>query len=197
MLNSLTKPEKPVIVMGVDPGFASMGVAVLEHQISGEIMAKQVLVLESKKADKKTLQQIRVADDDARRMHGFWVELLATIRQSGAVALGLEQWRPFPGQMGGNAWKVGAAAQMAQCAGWACGLMPVWFLPGDLKRRFLGKSSGDKNQVGYSILNQVGGLAELMAYEARGKHEHIYDAVGLAYLALEEMYRIRTMAGMN
>lgn len=185
-------------VIGVDPGFASMGVAILEHGYpSGRLVVRSAKVLESKKADKKTLQAIRVADDDSRRMLGFWDELLTVIRSSGAVAMGLEQWRPFPGQMGGNAWKVGAAAQMAQCAGWACGIRPVWFLPSDLKRRFLGQQAGDKNRIGYAILQHVDGLAELMASVARGKHEHIYDAVGLAVLALEEMYRVRQMAGLT
>jgi Holliday junction resolvasome RuvABC endonuclease subunit len=153
-------------------------------------------VMETKKADKKTLQTLRVASDDQRRLREFWDGLMEIIREHQPKAVGVEGWRPFPGQMGGNAWKVGAAVQVVQCVGWACGLNPAVFLPSDIKRRFLGNKAGDKNRVGYALLQAVEGLAPIMADTAKGKHEHIYDAVGLAYLALEEMYRIRALAGM-
>lgn len=194
--NNLPLPREPVLVMGIDPGFAHLGVAILEHETTGKVTARVVKVLDSEKADKKSLQQLRVASDDQRRIREFWDELDDLLTRIPPKAIGVEGWRPFPGMVGGNAWKVGLAAQMAQCVGWKHGIMPAQFLPSDLKRRFLGKAAGDKNRVGYAILQHVEGLAPLMAEHAKGKHEHIYDAAGLAVLALEEMYRIRALAGM-
>jgi Holliday junction resolvasome RuvABC endonuclease subunit len=194
--SSLPTPKKPVTVMGIDPGFASMGVAVLEHLPTGEVVAVRVAVLETAKADKKVLQTIRVASDDQRRLREFWDELSHMLTLHRPAAMGVEQWSPRTGMMGGNAWKVSAAVQLSHCVGWAHGLNPIPFLPMDIKRRFLGTKAGDKNRVGYAMLQAVDGLAPLMAPEAKGKHEHIYDAVGLAYLALEEWHRIRAIAGM-
>lgn len=191
--NNLPKLESTVTVMGVDPGFASMGVAILEKPTTGPIAVRMARVLESKKAPKETLRLIRVASDDQRRLREFWVELHEIMEEYKPRALAIEQWRPFPGQMGGNAWKVGQACQVAQCVAWQREMSQFSFLPSDIKRRFLGKQAGDKNRVGYAILQAVEGLAPMLFSMAKGKHEHVYDAVGLAYLALEELERIKSL----
>lgn len=170
-----------------------MGVAILEKSNEGSIVVQMVQVLESQKAPKSTLRLIRIASDDQRRLWSFWIELHTIMDIYQPRALAVEQWRPFPGQMGGNAWKVGQACQVVQCAAWQRNLPQFSFLPSDLKRRFLGKQAGDKNRIGYAILQEVEGLAPLLSSVPRGKHEHLYDAVGLAYLALEELERIEAL----
>jgi len=174
------------IGIGVDPGFASMGVAVVQREPSG-LRVLRVDVLESKKASKEEMKGHRVTDDDQRRLFHFWERLDLSFSSYLPVNVGVEAWRPFPGQMGGNAWKVGAAVQMAICACWARSIPVQVFLPLDIKKEFLGGNSGDKNQVGYSVLQRVTGLSELLAEKARTKHEHIYDAVALAVLALKSV----------
>ena len=182
--------NKPIVVMGVDPGFASMGVAILEvPEPDSPVCARMVRVVETKKASKETLRQIRVASDDQRRLFEFWGALQDIVIRYRPLVLGVEQWRPFPGQMGGNAWKVGSAVQVVHCLSWQHGLPSFPFIPNDLKRRFLGQKSGDKNQVGYAVLQHILGLAPLLSTISPSKHEHVYDAAGLAYLALEEWRR--------
>ena len=58
-------------------------------------------------------------------------------------------------------------------------------LPSDIKRRFLGKGAGDKEAIGYAMLQAIPNLGGCMAGLARGKHEHVYDAAALALMALE------------
>jgi len=143
-------------------------------------------VLESKKG--KVV--CRVGDDDQRRMREFWDQLsnCTSNAEFMPAVVGIEQWRPFPGQMGGNAWKVAQAVQMVISWCWSSYVECELFLPLDIKQRFLGSRSGDKNQIGYAMLEEVPDLASKLNTICRGKHEHVYDACGLAVLALERYY---------
>ena len=173
-----------IIACGVDPGFASMGLAVVEW-VDDHFVCRRLQIVETKKADKKTMRKIRVADDDQRRLKLFWAAVNGLCHEFNLTAIGIEGWRPFPGQMGGNAWKVTMAVQTAVCAGWHNQVPPMMFLPSDLKRRFLGSQKGSKLEIEYAVLQEVEGLSEHLEMIPRSKHEHVCDAACLAILAIE------------
>jgi Holliday junction resolvasome RuvABC endonuclease subunit len=181
--------------MGIDPGFASLGMAVLERTPQGKVRLLAVRVLETKKGSKKAMRDLRVAADDQRRLREFWEGLQRYLTEFSPKAMGVESYAPWPGQMGGNAWKVAFAYQMAVCAGWAHGLLPMTFRPDDLKRRLLGKNSGTKGDVEKALASQVEGFTEALEAISKTKREHAADAVGHAYLAMEEVEKMRAMYG--
>lgn len=195
------KPESPscptkVTGMGIDPGFRCLGTAVVEWQPEAKQYRLRCLtVVETKKAKKKEMRSLRVADDDQRRLRHFWEMLSSTIGAYSPSVVGVESYAPWPGQMGGNAWKVAFAYQLSICAGWSHGLLPMVFRPDDLKRRFLGKNAGTKVAVEDALRVLVSGFSEELDKVAKTKREHAADAVGHAVLAIEEAERMRAMYG--
>lgn len=140
------------------------------------------------KKKRKRKFQGRVADDDLRRMLEVWTrlrELLAVYKPSVLV---VEHYAPWKGSMGGNSWKTALGYQMALCSGFAV----EWNMeiriarPDDLKRAFLGKTKGTKEDTMAAIPDKVVGLKEILATTKKVWHEHIVDAVGHAYFGLIE-----------
>lgn len=195
------KPESPILLgtftaMGIDPGFAHLGLAVVTRQKPGDPLRLVTLeVVETSKAPKKAMRDLRVAADDQRRLRHFWNRLESVIAAYLPQAIGVESYAPWPGQMGGNAWKVALAYQLSVCVGWAHGVLPMTFRPDDLKRRLLGKNAGTKGEVEQGLCAEVTGLRDALDALPKTKREHAADAVGHALLAIEEAARMRAMFG--
>jgi len=100
----------------------------------------------------------------------------------------VEHYAPWPGSMAGNAWKTALGYQIALCSGFAA----EWEIqikiarPDDLKRAFLGRNKGTKEDIIAVIPNKVVGLKEILVDTKKVWHEHIVDAVGHAYFGLIE-----------
>jgi len=185
-----------MITIGCDPGMASFGLAILAKEEAG-LRLISVDVIETKKADKKVMRDLRVAADDQRRLHEFWDKISAVILSHKPNAMGVESYALFPGQLGGNSWKVAMSFQMSICCGWHHGLLPMVFRPGDLKHRLLGKNSGTKGEIETALCNKIEGMSGVMAKIAKTKREHAADAIGHAYLAMEEVEKMRAMYGAS
>jgi len=181
---------------GTDPGFASLGIAIIERDIA-DIKLVNVRVVETKKGDKKAMRDLRVAADDQRRLREFWDAVSATITEHKPMALGVESYAPWPGQMGGSAWKVAFAMQMVVCCGWHHNLRPLIFRPDDLKRRLLGKNSGTKGEIETALCAKISGMREALDKIPKTKREHAADAIGHAYLAMGEVETMRATYGVN
>jgi Holliday junction resolvasome RuvABC endonuclease subunit len=184
--------------LGVDPGFANMGAAVVEQPMrGGKITIIALKVLETKKASRKVLSMFRVAGDDQRRLKEQWELLTGMLTVSGCTAVGVESYAPWPGQMGGNAWKVGLSYQVVCAAAWYIGVEPFVFMPSDLKREFCHDKKASKEQVGAALAAMVEGLRRALIGIPLRLREHATDAVGHAVLALLEQRRLRSMAGVR
>ena len=182
--------------LGIDPGFAHLGLAVVTRPEPGAPLRLLTLeVVETSKAPKKVMRDLRVAADDQRRLKHFWDRLELVIAAYMPQAIGVESYAPWPGQMGGNAWKVALAYQLSMCVGWAHRLLPLSFRPDDLKRRLLGKNAGTKVAVEHRLCAEVAGLRDALDALPKTKREHAADAVGHALLAIEESARMRAMFG--
>ena len=182
--------------LGVDPGFANLGLAVvMRPKPEAPLRLVTLEVVETSKAPKKAMRDLRVAADDQRRLRHFWNRLELVIAAYLPQAIGVESYAPWPGQMGGNAWKVALAYQLSVCAGWAHGILPMVFRPDDLKRRLLGKNAGTKVAVEDVLRTLVMGFGEALDKLPKTKREHAADAVGHALLAIEEAARMRAMFG--
>lgn len=183
----------PFRALGVDPGFANTGLAVVEVSPTPKLIALRFL--ETSKSSKKAMRDIRVSADDQRRLRSIWDALSETIEQYHPNAIGVESYALFPGQLGGNSWKVALAYQLSVCVGWKYGVLPMVFRPDDLKRRFLGKNAGTKLAVEDVLKVLVLGFKDALLEFPKTKREHVTDAVGHAVLALEESAKMRAMYG--
>lgn len=202
--------KNPLVTMGVDPGWAKTGVAVLtklpgefprvertaiiETTVGGKLITPkkkemtfgELMSQPKKKQKRKRRFEGRVADDDMKRMLKIWTRLRELLTAYKPSVLVVEHYAPWPGAMGGNAWKTALGYQLALCSGFAV----EWVMqiriarPDDLKRAFLGRTSGTKEDIIAAIPNKVVGLKEVLATKKKVWHEHIVDAVGHAYFGL-------------
>jgi len=199
----LTSPVVLFKAAGVDPGLRFLGMAVLSMPLPSTgatgpkplPMLQMIQVLETEKTPKKAMRDLRVSADDQRRLKYLWDRISQMLIEHRPQAMGVESYAPFPGQMGGSAWKVAFAYQLAMCAGWAYGILPMVFRPDDLKRRLLGKNAGTKVAVEDVLRTLVTGFGDALDKLPKTKREHAADAVGHALLALEEAAKMRAMYG--
>lgn len=191
----LQRREKPLVrVVGVDPGFRTMGITILEQEQGSRPRALVTKVVETEKmaGKRKALVETRVSTDDQRRLSELWCGLEDSVAECVALVgerpfiVGVEAYRPFKGRGGGNAWK--SAIGYGLVSGWARGHgWPLMvFLPDDLKRAFTLSRSSSKQEVEAAMCKKVDGLRELLDQLHKDDREHAADAAGHAYLALVE-----------
>jgi Holliday junction resolvasome RuvABC endonuclease subunit len=188
----LERREIPTVrTMGVDPGFATMGLAILEQKM-GE--RPRVLCLSvattAKEKKRKGLKAGRVSVDDQRRITELWMALDDTVKLvARPFVFAVEAYRPFKGKGGGNAWKsaigYGVASAYARAQGWPC----MAYLPDDLKRAFMAQRSASKEEVEAALCLKIDGLREELDKIKMDQREHASDAAGHAYLALVEVMK--------
>lgn len=184
-----------VVVMGVDPGFASSGVAIVAQDGDNHPELLHLEVVRTKETPKKEMRNLRVSADDQRRMRELWDKLdeLHHVYQPTMVAV--ETYAPFKGKMGGNAWKGAMVYALVSGFGYANGLVVLPFLPVDLKRGLCGKVSATKAEVEAAVGQKVRGFAEAIAKVPKTQQEHPSDATAHAYLALKEAEQLRQRMG--
>lgn len=191
-----TDPKAPQLVMGIDPGFAEMGVVILERaHPDWQPRLLKALTLSTAKATQKERTNLRVTSDDQRRYRELWLGLDQVRSQYTPYAVGLEAYRVFEGR-GGNAWKT--AVVYGGIIFWAhsCDLYVAPFLPSDLKKRFCNNKSASKDDVAQALARFIPGLESALDSVAKGRREHIADAAGHAYLVMEEVAEHRKMLGL-
>lgn len=195
MAKLFQRPEQ-VTVMGVDPGFAKGGLAVLRSYPEGRIEPLAVKVLKTKKTPKKDRSNLRVTNDDVRRYREIWAELDMVSQQHDVVAVGVEGYRAF-GQVSGSATKTLAVYGGILYWAWSRDLFVTPFLPTDLKKEFGATMSASKEEVRAGVSARVDGLAELFAAVPRAQREHVGDAAGHALLVLSEIENTWAALGMG
>lgn len=197
------QPEKPsspqssrLTVLGVDPGLASLGLAVLRRDPSLRSMPEALLLesLGTKKGSKKLLRNIRVADDDERRYREIWERVGEVIQDYGVTVVAMENYVPYA-QVGSGAWKTCRVCGLIHGLTLSRKLTFLSFLPQDLKRRIAGKLSASKEEVEAALHGKVWNFQNRMQTVRKDDHEHLADATGHAYLAFAEMDQLRQLMG--
>ena len=186
---------KTLTVMGVDPGWAAMGVAILVKAENQAPVCHRAGVIRTAKAKKKDLRNIRVAADDSRRIRELHNGLADLATAFSPQALAFEVYSPY-GKQGGSAWKSSRVEGGVQLFGLERGMLVLPFHPQDLKRAICGKVSSSKDDVIREMSVKVANLEAMLAQLPKTMREHAADAAGYAYLAFEEMMRMRAMMGL-
>lgn len=188
-----------VLVLGLDPGFASTGYALVELLPDREEVLK-LGVISTEKAQKK--RQVLASDDNFRRARELCAQL-ETIRKDAEAGLckyinGLcAESMSFPRH-------AGTAAKMAMCWGVISALSEVHGIPlsqatpKELKKRLCGSGTASKEEVQEVLRRRYGGEKMDLLLEGlpRGQHEHPYDALAsvVACLDGEVLRTIRKMS---
>jgi crossover junction endodeoxyribonuclease RuvC len=170
--------DGPIIqVLGIDPGFASVGIAVVRlHPVRETVM--QLGVLHTAKSGVK--QNVLAADDNLRRarelfdalnLHMAWVTVICAESMS------------FPRNSQAAAKVAMAWGVIASLAQWK-GLPIVQASPQTIKKAVCGVKSASKEDVQQALRMRYGempGVAEL----AKGELEHAFDALAAVVCCLD------------
>lgn len=181
--------------MGVDPGWAEMGVAILTKRLNERPVCHLARVIRTQKAKKKDLRGMRVSADDSRRIRELHNGLVDVVSEYSPQSLAFEVYSAY-GKQGGNAWKSSRIEGGVQIFGLERGMLVLPFIPHDLKKAACGRVSASKQEVIDALGEMIVNLEALLASLPKGVREHAADAAGYAYLAFDEMYRMRRMMGL-
>lgn len=196
----LTKREwvqsERLVVMGVDPGLGSVGVAVLEQVGYAAPRVLFLTVTTTEKATKKDRVGLRVSTDDKRRYREIWDDLDAVAEQHKPNALAVEVYEPY-GKQGGTAWKCAVVYGMLYGFAFSQDLVIMPFRATDLKQKITNKKSASKEDVEHALESQIMGLKDSLAVFPKTKHEHAADAAGHALMGLRELHELRQAMGVR
>jgi Holliday junction resolvasome RuvABC endonuclease subunit len=188
-----------LVVLGVDPGFAKIGFAVVSSSGRGDYRLEHGGVITTVKMSKKKRCGLRVTNEDVLRHRKIWEGLEEVRREYGAYAVGTEAY-VVDGR--GGRGKNSAAKTLGVYGGilwWSfCrGFHAAPFIPQDLKRRFCGSQKGSKEDVIKSIKKQVRCFEQGLERICESDQEHFSDAVGVAVLMLEDVFEMRKQLGVR
>lgn len=170
-------------ILGVDPGFAACGVAILEYhpQTQPLPLVTQVAVLRTEKSGKK--RQILASDDNverARLLVRLMLPYLDAVDVIAAESMSFARHASASHKVG-ITW--GVIAALAETKGMAI----VQASPQDVKKKISGERTASKGDVQLAVAGSasftVGATATLRDM-GLGIREHAYDAIasGLAVL---------------
>jgi crossover junction endodeoxyribonuclease RuvC len=166
-----------VIVLGIDGGFASMGIAAVALGSSSESLHRAWVVRTEKSSAKLG---VRSADDTARRARELAHELEAAIakHRPGAIAIESPSWP----RNAGVAAKMGVAFGVVFALAAKHGLPLVMASPQDVKRAVCGSKTASKDDVIGAIELR---FPEVEWPKQKTLIEHAADAVGVVLACLD------------
>lgn len=182
-------------VLGLDPGFAEMGMAVLEKTPDQHLRVVTLEPIRTKRSDKKAMRNLRVSDDDERRSREIWNALGDALVRYKPQVIAVEQYTPFKAQ-GGGAFKVMRICGLIHGFALSHDVLYLSFNPQDLKRGTTGRLSASKEEVAAGLAMRVEGFDAALKKFPKGLHEHLGDAAGHAFLAFAEVQKMREMVAL-
>jgi len=169
-----------VYVMGVDPGFSSVGVAIVSVCSSWEYVS-DVRVIRTKKSGKK--KNIRAMDDDFNRSVFIAGQMQSIIEHWRPVAIVAEEFSLVRNASSsakvGRFWGILAALSLLHK------LPVVQVMAVDVKELLCGNRSVSKKDVQGVLLERYSGFGVFMESTPKSLWEHGFDAVGVVVAGLD------------
>lgn len=170
----------PVVVLGVDPGFAATGVALVELLPVGE-RVHYLGVIRTAKDDKK--RNTLAADDNMRRTREIARALRLLLVEYQCVAFAIEAESPM--RNASAAAKVSKAHAVVGVLAEVHGLPIIASSPQKLKKVLCGVATASKEDVESALLKRYGNAIEDLFEGPDGMFEHPMDALGAVVVALD------------
>lgn len=186
-------------VLGIDPGFANVGYAVMRLTKNG-VEPVTMGLIKTKKSDKKL--NVLSSDDNFRRGREIAVALLDIVENppglDGRFISVCAEKKSFPRN-------ASSAAKVAYCWGILCllsvitGLPVLSASPQEIKLSLCGKANASKAEIQEACIRSFGQhITELVKGIAKSSQEHPYDAAAtvLACSDSETLCMARRMANL-
>lgn len=176
-------------LLGLDPGFANIGWAVLELGPTNKLVACGVFRTE--KSDKK--RQVGASDDNLRRSREITAEFQRLIERFSVSAICAESMS-FPRN-------ASAAAKVAMCWGIVGALTHLRQLPlvqaspQEIKKQLCGRKDASKEDIAAAVRKQYPDITSLLEDVTASAQEHAFDAAASILAALETSEVIRVLRG--
>lgn len=182
---------KPIRVLGIDPGFSSVGYAVIEVYRDTERVVEAGLIATSKSDAKR---KVRASEDNLERSKEIFAALDGLAERWGVTAVCAETMS-FPRSSS-------VAAKMAMCWGVLAsivqkrGLPLTQASPQEVKKASCGKKDASKEDIQASIGTRYPEMQNCVKGVAPSKREHPYDAAAtvVACLGSEVLLLARKVA---
>lgn len=198
-----------LVVLGVDPGIRTTGLSIVGLDNAGQYCCLGSQYIETKKQDKKSINQLRTNIDDFKRYSEIYQELenlylsFSGIRNQSISAVAVESYtvmgpifdkKQGKAIMGNSAWK--SAVVYGGILFWALSkqLYVAPFLPSDIKKRF-GKKDKSKEGIQLAVESDVSNFYEEIRKYSKTKREHVSDATAHAVLLIEEIKKNKIFIG--
>jgi Holliday junction resolvasome RuvABC endonuclease subunit len=191
---SVAEPRARVRMLGVDPGFLSTGVAILQQVKGQEIELLMAEVIKSPNTPKKKRNNmLRVSTDDSRRLRVIFDSIVRVVEEFEPNTLAIEWYAPY-GQHK-NGWKTAMALGVVQGVAMSRGLAVVPNVAQDLKRAFGLNQSTSKQAVSDALCERFPNLQEILDGTKKKDQEHVSDAVAHGYLAFAQVAELAQLTG--
>lgn len=181
-------------VLGLDPGFASFGWALLflgAH--AGDDRVVLGGVIHTEKSAKK--RSVRASDDNVRRTRELIAELTALYDEHEPVAFAAESFSPP--RNSGTAAKVAFAWGSVTTIAYLSNDVPILQCsPQELKLAVVGAKTASKEEIEAALAARYPEAREHLGAIAQGDREHVWDAIGSAHACLDtEVVRLARRMG--
>jgi len=170
-----------MIVFGVDPGLAHLGVAVAKL---GPTQFRITYVISTERSDRK--RKIRSVDDSTARLQSLSRELETLLDDYRPALLACEA--PSYPRDAGTAAKIGMSWGAVVALAEARGIPVLVFTPQECKKALCGRISATKDEVQRKLEELYPGIGALWPRGARGGTaliEHAADAAAAIHAALK------------
>ena len=170
-------PDDALYVLGLDPGFASLGYALVAlHPVRETILSMGVI-----RTSKSTAKQgVLAADDNLRRARELWSLIN---QQLTAVEVICAESMSFPRNSQAAA-KVAMSWGVIAALAEQRGLPIVQASPQAIKKSLCGVKSASKEEVQAALTARYGALP-LDPKVPKGEHEHAFDALAAVVCCLD------------
>lgn len=169
----------PSHVLGLDPGFASFGWAVIEVERMELVEAG---VIRTKKASRK--RRLSSASDARERAQHICEQLDALHARVNPLCMCMEEFSPP--RSSSVASKVARAFGMVDMLAGHLGTPVFTVTPMELKRLITGRRTASKADVANALRGLTGSARVVASGEPKGQHEHMWDAAAAALACMEQ-----------
>lgn len=172
--------------LGIDPGFSKLGWSSVAFE-NGVYTFNDMGVIKTARIPKKQRHNVRMTDDDARRIMEITEELSPLFLLHGPDVLGIETFSIRPGK--GTGWKAAFGYAVALSLSRLYDVPILCYTPGDVKA-FVNDKTASKDKVRSFITENY--FPSINWEETNiGDREHLGDSLALAVLAVKQYAEYR------
>jgi Holliday junction resolvasome RuvABC endonuclease subunit len=178
-LAKVLSATKPPLVLGVDPGLAHMGLALVRIEPDHEIV-EGLHVIETKKSDDK---KVTVGRDNVRRAQELGAQLVSIADRFDILLIAAEAMS-FP-ENASNAGKMSIAWGVLSLFALINGIPIEQASPQRIKRACCGDHKASKDDVEFALLRRYGNHVEDLLLGPNRLREHAFDSLGAVVSLLD------------